>query len=92
MLRNPLTSGDGGSFRTSEESAAGWYTEGKVERILHRGQCQQHPPPPTQPEMLVCLPTEMGGGWMLSLRFRGQTPGRGLELKDPRERTAVTTV
>ena len=51
-------------------------TEGKVERILHRDQCLQHPRP--QPEMPVYVPAEMGGGWMLRLGFRSQTPGRGL--------------
>ena len=57
-LRNPLTSGAGGSFRTSGERAAAGVQPAKC-REFCRDQCWQHP----QPEMLVYLPSEAGGGW-----------------------------
>ena len=50
--------------------------EGKVERFPHRGSV---PTSTYQPEMLVCSPAWMGGGWELRL---------GLQ-SDPRERTGV---
>ena len=54
--------------------------EGKAERFPHR---ESVPTSPHQPEMLVCSPAGVGGGWELRLK---------LQRSDPRERTGVGCV
>ena len=51
--------------------------EGKAERFPHRGSV---PTSTHQPEMLVCSPTRVGGGWELRLR---------IWRSDPRERLGL---
>ena len=69
--------GRGGKLQNHGEQCRNKGAEGKVERFPHRG------PAPTsihQPEMLLCSPAGVGGGWELRLH---------LWRSDPRERTGV---
>ena len=84
-VRSPFTGGNGGWVGGGElQSHGGEHSnsgaEGKSERFLHRRLVLTitH-----QPEMSVCSPTQVGGGWELRL---------GLRRSDPRERTGVGCV
>ena len=74
------TGGGGGKLRSHGGERSNRGAEGKAERFPHRGSVltSTH-----QPEMLVCSPAGMGGGWELRLRLR---------RSDPRERTGVGCV